>query len=214
MNIYQISVLEKTLESPLDCKEIKPVNPKVNQSWIFIRRTDGETEAPILWPPDAKSWLSASGYYALCAWHIVTAQKIFVTWMDRWMNKLVICELIRRYTKKIFYTNYTKKIFMTQITTVVWSLTQSQTYWNVKWALWSITMKKASGGDGIPGELFQILKDDAMKVHCTQYASKFGKLSSGHRTRKGQFSFQSQRRTMPKNVQTTAQLHSSHTLAR
>ena len=50
-------VLEKTLESPLDCKEIKPVNPKGNQSWIFIRRTDAEAEAPILWPPDGKSWL-------------------------------------------------------------------------------------------------------------------------------------------------------------
>ena len=80
----------------------------------------------------------------------------------------------------------------------------------VKWDLESITMKKASGGDGIPVELFQILKDDAVKVHCTQYASKFGKFSSGHRTRKGQFSFQSQRRTMPKNVQTTAQSQSFH----
>ena len=48
-------VLEKTLESPLDCKEIKPVNPKGNQSWIFIGRTDAE--APILWPPDVKNWL-------------------------------------------------------------------------------------------------------------------------------------------------------------
>ena len=48
-------VLEKTLESPLDCKEIKPVNPKGNQSWIFIGRTDAEGETPILWPPDAKS---------------------------------------------------------------------------------------------------------------------------------------------------------------
>ena len=48
-------VLEKTLESPLDCKKIKPVNPKGNQSWIFIGRTDAE--APILWPPDAKNWL-------------------------------------------------------------------------------------------------------------------------------------------------------------
>ena len=54
----------------------------------------------------------------------------------------------------------------------------------VKWALGSITMKKASGGDGIPVELFQILKDDAVKVHCTQYASKFGKFSSGHGTGK------------------------------
>jgi len=65
----------------------------------------------------------------------------------------------------------------------------------VKWALGSITTNKAGGGDGIPVELFQILKDDALKC-CTQYASKFGKLSSGHRTGKGQFSFQSQRKTM------------------
>ena len=50
-------VLEKTLESPLDCKEILPVCPKGNQAWIFTGRTDAETEAPILWPPDAKSWL-------------------------------------------------------------------------------------------------------------------------------------------------------------
>ena len=50
-------VFEKTLESPLDCKEIKPVNPKGNQSWIFIERTEAEAEAPILWPPDAKNWL-------------------------------------------------------------------------------------------------------------------------------------------------------------
>ena len=83
----------------------------------------------------------------------------------------------------------------------------------VKWALGSITVNKASGGDGIPVELFQILKDDAVKC-CTQYASKFGKLSSGHRTGKGQFSFQSQRKAMQKNVQTTAQLHSSHTLVK
>ena len=49
---------EKTLESPLDCKEIQPVNPKGNQSWIFIGRTDAEAEAPILWPPDAKNWVT------------------------------------------------------------------------------------------------------------------------------------------------------------
>ena len=85
----------------------------------------------------------------------------------------------------------------------------------VKWALESIsiTTNKASGGDGIPVELFQTLKDDAVKC-CTQYASKFGKLSSGHRTGKGPFSFQSQRKAMPKNAQTTTQLHSSHTLAK
>ena len=83
----------------------------------------------------------------------------------------------------------------------------------VKWALESIATNKASGGDGIPAELFQILKDDAVKC-CTQYANKFGKLSSGHRTGKGQFSFQSQRKAMLKNAQTTTQLHSSHTLVK
>ena len=51
-------VLKKTLESPLDCKEIKPVNPKGNQPWIFIGRTDAEAEAPIIWPRDGKNWLT------------------------------------------------------------------------------------------------------------------------------------------------------------
>ena len=50
-------VLEKTLESPLDCKEIKPVHPKGDQSWVFIGKTDTGAETPILWPPDVKSWL-------------------------------------------------------------------------------------------------------------------------------------------------------------
>ena len=81
----------------------------------------------------------------------------------------------------------------------------------VKWALGSITMNKASGGDKIPAKLFQILKDGAVKA-LTQYASKFGKLRSGHRTGKGQFSFQSQRKAVPKSVQTTEQLHSFHML--
>ena len=54
---FWTAVLEKTLESPLDCKEIWPVHAKENQSWIFIGRTDAEAETPILWPPDAKNWL-------------------------------------------------------------------------------------------------------------------------------------------------------------
>ena len=82
----------------------------------------------------------------------------------------------------------------------------------VQCILGSITTNKASEGDGIPVKLFQILKDDAVKV-LHSIASKFGKLESGHSARKGQFSFQSQRKTMPKNVQTTAQLHSPHMVA-
>ena len=80
----------------------------------------------------------------------------------------------------------------------------------VKPALGSITMNKASGGDGIPVELFQILKDDAVKV-MHSICQQIWKTSSDHKTGKGQFSFQFQRRAVPKNAQTTAQLHSSHT---
>ena len=80
----------------------------------------------------------------------------------------------------------------------------------VKWALGSIIMNKDSGGDGIPVELFKTLKDDAVKM-CTQYVSKFGKFSSGHRTGKSEFSFQFTRKAMPKNAQTTTQLtHLTH----
>ena len=61
-------VLEKTLESPLDCKEIQPVHPKGNQSWIFIRRTDAEAEPPLFWPPDAKNWLIGKDPDAVKDW--------------------------------------------------------------------------------------------------------------------------------------------------
>ena len=84
----------------------------------------------------------------------------------------------------------------------------------VKWVLGSIILNKANEGDRIPSELFKILKDDAVKVLQLNMPAKFGKLSGGHRTGKGQFSFQSQRRAMTKSVQTTVQLHSSHTLAK
>ena len=82
----------------------------------------------------------------------------------------------------------------------------------IKWALESITTNKASGGDGIPVELFQILKDDAVKV-LHSICQQIWKIC-GHRTGKGQFSFHSQRKTMPKNAQTTAQFYSSHTLVK
>ena len=84
----------------------------------------------------------------------------------------------------------------------------------VKWDLGSITTNKASGGDGIPAELLQILKDDAVKVLHSICQQIFSKFSSDLRTEKGQFSFQFQRSTIPKNVKTTTQLHSFHMLAR
>ena len=109
--------------------------------------------------------------------------------------------------------NCTKKILPDNHDSVITHLEPNILECKVKWALGRITTNKASGGDGIPVELFPILNDDAVKS-CTLDASKSGKLRSGHRTGKGQFSFQPQRRAMPKNVQTTAQLHSFHTLAK
>ena len=83
----------------------------------------------------------------------------------------------------------------------------------VKWALGNITRNKASGDDRIPAELIQILKDDAVNV-LHSICQQIWKLSNCHRTGKCQFSFQSQRRAMEKNVQTTIQLHSFHMLAK
>ena len=61
-------VLEKTLESPLDCKKIQPVHPKGDQSWVFIGRTDTEAETPVLWPPHEKSWIIGKDPNAGRAW--------------------------------------------------------------------------------------------------------------------------------------------------
>ena len=83
----------------------------------------------------------------------------------------------------------------------------------VKWALGSITMNKAGGAEGIPVKLFQTVKDDAVKV-LHSICQQIWKTQNGHRTGKGQFSFQSQRKAMPKNAQTTTQLLSSHTLVK
>ena len=78
-----------------------------------------------------------------------------------------------------------------------------------KWALGSITMNKGSGGDGIPAELFQIQKDKDVKV-LHSIGQQIWKTQQWPRTRKGQFSFQPERREMPRNAQTTTQLHSFH----
>ena len=83
----------------------------------------------------------------------------------------------------------------------------------VKWALESITTNKASGSDGIPVELFQILKDDAVKV-LNSICQQIWKTQQWPQDWKSQFSVQSQRKAMPKNAQTTAQLHSSHMLVK
>ena len=81
-------VLEKTLESPLDCKEVQPVHPKGNQSWMFIGRTDVEAEIPILWPPDARNWLTGKDHDAGKEWRWEekgTTEDETVGW-HHWLN--------------------------------------------------------------------------------------------------------------------------------
>ena len=95
-----------------------------------------------------------------------------------------ICVLYRRTIKKKLHDPDNHNAVITYL--------EPDILWKVKWALGSNTANKATGGDGIPVDLFQILKDDAVKC-CTQYTSKFGKLTSGHRTGKDLFTFQSQR---------------------
>ena len=106
-----------------------------------------------------------------------------------------------------------KKDLMTRITTTLWPLTQSQTSWSAtSRALGSVTMSKASGGDGILAELFKILKDEAVKALPSTW-QQIWKTQQWPQDWKCQFSFQSQRTVMPKNVQTTIQLYSLHMLA-
>ena len=85
--------------------------------------------------------------------------------------------------------------------------------WEVQWVLGNITTNKAGGGYGIPVELFQVLKDDAVKV-LHSICQQIWKTQQWWQDGKGQFSFQSQRKALPKMVKTTAQLHSSHTLVK
>ena len=81
-------VLEKTLESPLDCKEIQPVHPKGDQSWVFIGRTDVEAETPILWPPDAKRWLIGKDPDAGRDWGQEEKGRQRVRWLDGITNSM------------------------------------------------------------------------------------------------------------------------------
>ena len=129
-------------------------------------------------------------------------------------NNLTVAEEIKKR-----WQEYTEELYKKSLNdsndyeAVVTHLKSDFLEYKVKWALGNISTNKASGCGRIPAELFQVLKVMLLKC-CTQYVSKFGKLSHGHRTGKSQFLFQSQRKAMPKNVQTIISLYSFHMLAR
>ena len=144
-----------------------------------------------------------------------------VHWRREWQTTSVFLpwEPHEQYEKaEELYKNYTEELYKKDLHDpdnhdgVITDLEPDILECEVKWALGSIIINKASGSEEFQLSYFKSWKTMLWKC-CTQYASKFGKLSSGHRTGKGQFSFQSQRKAMPKNVQTTTQLPSSHSNA-
>ena len=132
---------------------------------------------------------------------------------DRYGMDLTEAEDIKKRWQEYIEELYKKDLHQDNHDGVITHLEPDILEWEVQWALGSITKNKASGGDGIPVELFQILKDDAVKV-LHSICQQIGKTQQWPQDWKSQFSFQSQRKAMPKNAQTTAQLHSSHTLVK
>ena len=212
-------VLEKTLESPLDCKEIQPVHPKGDQSWIFIGRTDAEAKTPILWLPDAKTWLIGKDpdsdkdwrreekgmtEYEMVGWHHQLDGHEFeqAQGVVDGQGSLMCC-VQSMWSQRIEHNWATELNWLNNPDNhngVIIHLELDILECEYKWALGSINMNKASGGDRIPAELLKILKDDAVKL-LHSICKEIWKLNSGHGTGKDHFSFNSQRKVMPKSVQ-------------
>ena len=168
-------VLGETLEGPLDCKEIQPIHPKGDQSWLFIGRTDVEAETPIIWPPDVKTWLTRKDPDAGRVWG-QEEKGMTEDEMVRWHHQLsghgsgwtpgvgngqggLACCGSQGHKE----LDTTKRLNWTE-----WVLRN--------WCFWTVVLETFLG-----------------IIHWYY--------SSGHRTGKGQFSFQSQRNAMPKNAQ-------------
>ena len=127
-------VLEKTLQSPLGCKKIKPVNPKGNQSWIFIGRIDAEAETPILWPSDAKNWLIRKNPFAGKDWRQEEKGTTEDEWLDGitdsldmslrklWEMVKVRCVAVQRVVKSRTWLSDRMELSDIKMNKITWSL--------------------------------------------------------------------------------------------
>ena len=142
-------VLEKTLESPLDCKKIQPVHPKEDQSWVFIGRTDVEAETLILWPPDAKNWLIWKDPDAGKEWRREkgTTEDEMAGW-HHWLDGHEV-----EWTPGVDDGQWGLEYCNS------WCHKESHTTERLNWT-------ELSAGDRIPVELFQILKDNCTHFTC------------------------------------------------
>ena len=181
---------------------------RLSKYWSFSLSISPSNEHPLI--SFRMDWLNLQGTLKSLLQHHSSKAAIL------WGSAFFIVQLSHSYMTTGKTIALTRRTFVGKVMSLLFNML-SILECEVKWALESITMNKASGGDGIPLELFQTLKDDAVKVlHsiCQQIwkTQQWPQNWKSHRTGKGQFSFQSQRKAMPKNAQTTAQLYSFHTL--
>ena len=160
-------VLEKTLESPLECKEIKPVHLKGNQSWTFIGRTDAEVETPILWPPDVKSWLIWKDSDAGKDWR--QEEKRTDRGWDGWMSSPTQWTWVWAISQRWWRTGKpgVLQTMGSQRVRHNWVTEQQFNSWNAQVFCWRMTLDAKSTGFCDKNYFIHSLNDQVILSECT-----------------------------------------------